>query len=440
MKAGWLALLILPLFILLFGSTQAQEQSPTATPEATTDPVYQQTVEVVATPVPTPSPEVNPGATGNPLVHLVAVGESLSSLAAQSGFLVSDLAQRNDLTHPNLLVAGQKVNLPAPVSEHIRLHRVTTGETLSSLAAQYGISPYLLRQTNKLSCADCLVVGQLLRIPQSSVTTNLPEPFDRIDIWPSTPRQGDIVVVRVTSSGPLEAIVGTLAGRTLHFAPQEGTYAALTGVGALQEPGVYSITLRAIASSGASAAVSGRIQIAAGGFGFENLFVNQRLVPLLDPQVNLDERTELDTIQSQWSATQWWQGPLQLPVASSRIASYYGTRRSFNGGLLRTYHSGADLVAPVGTSVYAAAPGRVVAVQEFRVRGLVVILDHGRGVFTTYCHLSGAEVSVGQIVDVGQLIARSGNTGRSEGPHLHWELSVGGVTVDPLRWVERAIP
>jgi murein DD-endopeptidase MepM/ murein hydrolase activator NlpD len=325
------------------------------------------------------------------------------------------------------------------MSEHIRLHHVASGETLYSLAAQYGISPYLLRQTNKLACADCLVVGQMLRIPQSSVTTNLPEPFDRIEVWPPVPRQGDVIVVRVTSSAPLEAVSGSLAGRPLRFVPQEGTYAALTGVGALQEPGVYSITLRALASSGAASEVSGRIEIAAGGFGFENLTVAQRLIPLLNPEVNLDERMELDRILSQWSGTQWWQGQLQLP-ATGRIASYYGARRSFNGGMLRTYHSGTDFVAPAGTPVYAAAPGRVAAVQEFKVRGLVVILDHGRGVFTVYCHLSSAAVKVGQIVDVGEVIARSGNSGRSEGPHLHWELAVGGVTVDALRWVDRSIP
>ena len=74
------------------------------------------------------------------------------------------------------------------------------------------------------------------------------------------------------------------------------------------------------------------------------------------------------------------------------------------------------------------------------VRGLAVIIDHGRGVFTMYCHLSRADVKVGQIVDTGQIIAHTGNTGRSEGPHLHWELAVGGVIVDVLPWTQQAIP
>lgn len=414
------------------------EQPAEQTPAAEETPA----IEVVATPVPPPPPEPVVDA-DNPLVHVVSVGETLATLGAQSGFAVMDLAQRNNLTQPYLLLAGQRLKLPAPMSARIRLHRVTAGETLSSIGARYGVSPYLLRRTNTLSCATCLVVGQLLRVPlpegSDRAATTLPEPFERIEITPRVPRQGDIVVVTVRASEPLQEVVGSLAGRPLRFVPQAGGYVALSGVGGLQEPGVYTITLRAIAESGAAAAVQGRIQTAAAGFGFENLTISRRLTPLLDPQVNIDERVALDAILSQWSGTQWWEGPLRLP-ASGRIASYFGARRSFNGGMLRTYHSGTDIVAPAGTPVYASAPGRVAAVQEFMVRGLVIIIDHGRGVFTVYCHLSEAGVKVGQIVNAGDMIGRSGNTGRSEGPHLHWELAVGGVTVDALPWTSRPIP
>ena len=419
------------------------EVPPEAPTEVPPEIVETPAIEVVATPIPSPTPEPEEFDADNPMVHIVSVGESLASLGAQSGFAVTDLAQRNDLSQPYLLLAGQRLKLPAPMSPRIRLHRVVAGETLSGLGAKYGISPYLLRRTNKLSCGNCLVVGQLLRIPQPNaaeqVATNLPEPFESVEITPRVPRQGDIVVVKVRTNGPLQEIVGSLAGRPLRFVPQDGGYVALSGVAALQEPGVYAINLRAIAESGAAAEIGGRIQTGAGGFGFENLTISRRLLPLLDPQVNIDERVELDAILSQWSDTQWWQGPLELPAAG-RIASYFGARRSFNGGMLRTYHSGTDIVAPAGTTVRAAAAGRVAAVQEFMVRGLVIILDHGRGVFTVYCHLSQADVQVGQIVNALDMIGRSGNSGRSEGPHLHWELAVGGVTVDVLRWTGEPIP
>ncbi|MCS6848674.1 MAG: M23 family metallopeptidase [Candidatus Roseilinea sp.] len=162
-------------------------------------------------------------------------------------------------------------------------------------------------------------------------------------------------------------------------------------------------------------------------------------MPLLEPQVNQEERAELDAIFSDFSGTQWWQGPLQWPI-KSKIVSYYGTRRNFNRGKLNTFHSGIDLSARVGTPVKAAAPGRVTAAQAFPIRGNAIILDHGRGVFTVYCHLSKFEVEVGQIVNAGDVIGYTGNTGRSLGPHLHFELAVGGVTVNPLAWLERELP
>jgi|GEM_PF-119238 len=454
---------------------QAQDNSPTATPEvvvqlaptavqnadiaqsvlvstpdsssaqSTPDPnvtLPTTQIEVVATPEPsdTPLPAV-PVKNTDLLAHVVQVGETLNSLAAQTGFSVNDLAERNGLTNPYLLMSGQTLRMPSQPSNNIQLHRVSPGETLLSISAQYGVSPFLLKQTNQLACGTCLVFGQLLRIPAQAAGTasNLPEPFDLVQITPKLPSQGDVIVVRVKAHASLQQIVGSLADRPLHFAKVNNEYVALSGMGALQDPGVYPINIRAIADNGTASSVSGRVQMHAGRYPFENLVVAKQLVPLLDPQVNLDERSALDAILSQFSGTQYWEGPFQLPI-SGRIVSYFGARRNFNNGILRTYHSGIDLSATIGTPVRAAAPGRVAAVQPFKVRGNVVIIDHGRGVFTIYCHLSKSDVKVGQIVNQGDVIAYTGNTGRVEGPHLHWELAVGGVTVDPLDWIRQELP
>jgi murein DD-endopeptidase MepM/ murein hydrolase activator NlpD len=422
---------------------------PNAPPAPTVDPIVQDqiaeqpTVENVlptAVPVlptftPVPLPQSN-----DPNERVVSVGETLFTLAAQSGFTVNDLGQLNALTNPGLLLAGQKVKLPAPISQNIRLHRVAAGETLVALAAQYAVSPALLKQANQLVCSTCLVVGQLLRVPQNKVITNLPAPFETVDVAPYVPRQGDTIVVRVRVSVPLENIVGSIAGRPLNFVMrEENFYIGLSGVGAFQQPGVYSITLRAIAKNGEASLVNGRFQVGQGNFGFETLNLAPKLVPLLDPQVNQAERDDLDAIFSSFSANQFWNGALKLPV-NSKIVSYYGTRRNFNRNTLNTYHSGVDVTARVGTPVQASAPGRVATTRLFNIRGNVVILDHGRGVFTVYCHLSKFNVEEGQIVDVGDVIGFSGNTGRSLGPHVHWELAVGGVTVNPLAWVDEEIP
>jgi murein DD-endopeptidase MepM/ murein hydrolase activator NlpD len=78
--------------------------------------------------------------------------------------------------------------------------------------------------------------------------------------------------------------------------------------------------------------------------------------------------------------------------------------------------------------------------EPLAVRGNALLLDHGWGVLTGYWHLSTMEVQVGQEVAQGDMIARIGSTGLSTGAHLHWEMWVGGVTVNPLQWVEPFYP
>jgi len=98
----------------------------------------------------------------------------------------------------------------------------------------------------------------------------------------------------------------------------------------------------------------------------------------------------------------------------------------------RQMHTGVDLSMPVGSPVRAAQQGFVRRASEDDVNGKVLVIDHGRGVTTAYCHNSHLLVSSGDSVSKGQLISRSGNTGRSTGPHLHYQLDLGSVPVDPL--------
>jgi murein DD-endopeptidase MepM/ murein hydrolase activator NlpD len=78
--------------------------------------------------------------------------------------------------------------------------------------------------------------------------------------------------------------------------------------------------------------------------------------------------------------------------------------------------------------------------EPLTVRGNVVFIDHGWGVITGYWHLSSIDVEVGQYVEQGEVVARVGNTGLSTGSHLHWEVWVGGISVDGLQWLEESFP
>ena len=128
-------------------------------------------------------------------------------------------------------------------------------------------------------------------------------------------------------------------------------------------------------------------------------------------------------------------GRLQWPVIGP-VTSGYGMRVH---PIFHTYtfHSGIDISVPVGTPVRAPADGVAMYVGWIAGFGRVLILDHGGGLSTVYAHLSSIVVRVGQKIKVGQIIAYTGTSGLSTGPHLHFEVRVNGKPVNPLVWLRR---
>jgi len=130
---------------------------------------------------------------------------------------------------------------------------------------------------------------------------------------------------------------------------------------------------------------------------------------------------------------------LAWPVAvAAPVTSGFGMRQHPVLGR-PMLHAGVDISLPLGTQVLAAEAGVVRRASEDAVNGRVLILDHGHGVTTAYCHASELLAGVGERVVRGALIARSGNTGRSTGPHLHFQLELNGQPMDPLRFRPRMV-
>lgn len=114
---------------------------------------------------------------------------------------------------------------------------------------------------------------------------------------------------------------------------------------------------------------------------------------------------------------------------NSVVTSYYGTRRVYNK-VKQGQHLGIDYRAAIGDKVPTANRGKVVFSGDLFYTGGTVIVDHGLDIFTVYGHLSKTMVKEGEIVERGQLIALSGNSGRTSGPHLHWGVKVQGDYID----------
>jgi murein DD-endopeptidase MepM/ murein hydrolase activator NlpD len=131
---------------------------------------------------------------------------------------------------------------------------------------------------------------------------------------------------------------------------------------------------------------------------------------------------------------------LAWPVSAlAPISSGFGPRLHPILGV-RKLHTGVDIAVPVGTPVEVVAPGTVRRVSEDGVNGRMVVVDHGHGVTTAYCHNTELLVQLGQVVQRGDRVARSGNTGRSSGPHLHFQLELADRPVDPLVFRPNRVP
>lgn len=129
--------------------------------------------------------------------------------------------------------------------------------------------------------------------------------------------------------------------------------------------------------------------------------------------------------------------PTSLPVEAQWNASVYGWRIDpFTGE--RALHEGVDFSSPVGTPIHAAAAGVVINVERHPQYGNLVEIDHGNGLTTRYAHASKLFVKDGALVKRGQLIAEVGTTGRSTGPHLHFEVRVNGLAQNPDRFLKLA--
>jgi murein DD-endopeptidase MepM/ murein hydrolase activator NlpD len=144
----------------------------------------------------------------------------------------------------------------------------------------------------------------------------------------------------------------------------------------------------------------------------------------------------MDVIQSELMAAQVRRAllPQNTPVTEGFVGSGYGMRTDpFTGQL--TMHAGVDFAAPAGTPIFAAAGGVVISAETHPFYGNAVTIDHGNDISTLYAHARKLVVKVGDIVKRGQKVAEVGTTGRSTGPHLHFEVHVKGQAQNPAKFL-----
>jgi murein DD-endopeptidase MepM/ murein hydrolase activator NlpD len=169
---------------------------------------------------------------------------------------------------------------------------------------------------------------------------------------------------------------------------------------------------------------------------------NTDILTVEDPQ-KTRESEQLWAILSRTGTEFYADRPFQTPIpADTRRTSFFGDRRIYryvDGASSTSVHAGIDYGVPTGTGVAACASGTVVFARPRIVTGNSVIIEHLPGVYSLYYHLSELLVAEGDLVEAGTPIGKSGSTGLSTGPHLHWEIRVATENTDPDACVERPL-
>ena len=394
-----------------------------------------------------------------PQSHVVQPGETLRGIAELYGVTVENLAAWNNIANPDNIDVGQVLSLSSPVTETPGaaptsvaqslpsttsasiVYTVQEGETLFRIATSYGLTVNDLLQANNITDPTLIYAGQQLIIPDVEVpqfALDLPPTVTALDILPLIFVEGQTGRIRLTTSVPMTVSGQFLDRGIADAAEQDNTmHTILVGVPIFTAAGVYPCVLTLTDTGGQSTSLTLNIQIVDGNYGSEYIELLPDRTNLLDPTVENSEQVHVRSIMSNFSLTRFWNGPMGLPAAAP-IVSPFGDKRAYDGGPFDHFHSGTDFGSAPGTPILAAADGYVVFAGPLAVRGNATIIDHGWGVFTGYWHQTEQYVHVGDLVSAGQVIGTIGSTGRVTGPHLHWELWVNGVPVDPMQWVRQS--
>ena len=261
-------------------------------------------------------------------------------------------------------------------------------------------------------------------------------------IWAPVPEEGSAFGIRVLerpSGRKPTAIAGEFAQLPIRFGRLDGEWFGLAAVpiGTERE---QTLVLRFAFEDGSTYEQTLPLTVESRSFASTQLRVAPKYTsPSAEALERIGRerdliRSVLDTASAEWLIDTPFRTPRPMTITSP-----YGQARLFNGEL-RSRHTGLDLKGADGDPVRAAARGRVLIAQDLYFSGNGVYLDHGRGVYTGYFHLSRILVEVGEMVEAGQLVGEVGSTGRVTGPHLHWSLWVAGNSLDAGSLLEMTLP
>jgi murein DD-endopeptidase MepM/ murein hydrolase activator NlpD len=374
----------------------------------------------------------------------VQLGSSLTSLSRRSQAEPADLIRANNLTSPSELFIGREIVLTQIENSPIMttMNSLRQGQSFLEASILAGQNTWSLAKTNRLE-------NPLLGLPMDTYympsevesPSNLAIPGVKEIVVDNLPLiQGDTFLIEVTSEEPV-TVRASLAGvEPVFIEMDEGLQMGYGGINALTEVGVYPLTMEFTNSEGDTYRFDQYVMISSGNYVSDKpLQVDPASVGTEAEQA---ENVKFKEIVAPVTPVQQWSGLWYSPAQDADcIISSFGSRRTYNDDPRLYYHTGLDLGYCKGVDVYAPAGGTVVGIfPDQVVRGNAIVIDHGLGVYTIYMHLASILIEEGAKVEPGQLIGIIGTTGRSTGPHLHFEVDIHGTPVNPLTWLRKEFP
>lgn len=387
------------------------------------------------------------GLSGTLLTDAVQIGDTLSTIAIRSGMNAEDILRINRITSRSEFFIGNTMilvqNEDGP--RYAATTSVERGTTLLEKAVRENANPSVLRKVNQLRGSWDITNGQLLfninENPEAASTRSVSPLIRLLELRDLPLVQGETYTLVVDQEVPLQ-LSGNLAGAPLRFftdPEKPERQIAMIGIKADQETGLTNFNLTAQAENGETYQLDQKILVEPGLFTYE-IVMGVDASTLEDHSNDLDKQI-LDALTDTMSE-RCWGTRMSYPVDEPFIVSGFGNRRQYNNTEYRNYHSGLDfgVWTADNINIYATADGKVIYTGDLPIHGLHTVIDHGWGVYSTYSHQSAVYVTIGQDVKRGDTIGLIGNTGRSAGPHLHWEIRINGVYVDPKTWLNKDFP
>jgi murein DD-endopeptidase MepM/ murein hydrolase activator NlpD len=390
------------------------------------------------------------GVTGVLDTAIINFGDSYRSLLRRTQVPPELFDKLNRVISPTEFYVGASMIVPQTENpQTVSSVATAPGESLFELAVRHESNPWTLAGYNRLPGTWAGLPGDVLYAPgvdSGQPASGLPPAFREAEIRGLPLKQGGTAVVFVTADAGV-TLGGLLIDHPLHFFPMaDGVSVALQGVHALLEPGVYPLRLDATLADGSQQSYEQMLLIVSGNYPDDPLlYVDPSTI---DPVVSEAEIARILAAVQTATPDRLWAGEFFTPAAlyadRTYFTSRFGSRRTYigKGTDLRAegFHTGLDFGGGTGLPITAPAAGRVVFTESLTVRGNATILDHGWGVYSGFWHQSEFKVQVGELVQQGQVIGLVGETGRATGAHLHWELWVNGIQVDPLDWLTQVFP